>query len=140
MELSDALGYVRERRQGVLTTLKRDGRPQLSNIAYYVGDDGTVRASVTADRAKTRNLERDPRASLYVTSDDFLSYCVLECEASLSPTATDPHDATADALVEYYRALRGEHPDWDEYRAAMVTDGRLVLTLTPTHAYGMLGR
>jgi PPOX class probable F420-dependent enzyme len=140
MELSDALAYVRERRQGVITTIKRDGRPQLSNIAYTVGDDDKVRISVTADRAKTRNLARDPRASLYVTSDDFWSYCVLEGDASLSPVATDPNDATADALVEYYRTLQGEHPDWDEYRQAMVDDGRMVLTLTPTHAYGMLGR
>lgn len=140
MELSDALDYVRERSHGVLTTLKRDGRPQLSNIAYYVGDDGKIRISITADRAKTRNLERDPRASLHVTSDDFWSYCVVEADASLSPVAADPHDATADALVDYYRAVQGEHPDWEEYRQAMVTDQRLVLTLTPTHVYGMLGR
>jgi PPOX class probable F420-dependent enzyme len=105
-----------------------------------VDDEGKVHISVTADRAKTRNVERDPRASLYVTSEDFWSYCVLEGDASLSPVATDPNDATADALVEYYRTLQGEHPDWDEYRRAMVDDGRLVLTLTPTHAYGMLGR
>lgn len=140
MELSDAIAYIRERRQGVLATRKRDGRPQLSNIAYLVGDDGTVTISVTADRAKTRNLERDPRASLYVTASDFWSYCVIECDASLSPVATEPHDATADALVEYYRGLQGEHPDWDDYRRAMVADRRLVLTLTPTGAYGMLGR
>ncbi len=140
MELSDGLAYVRDRRQGVLTTLKRDGRPQLSNIAYYVGDDDTVRISVTADRAKTRNLRRDPRASLYVTSDDFWSYCVLEGDVTMTSVATDPHDATTDALVEYYQALRGDHPDWDEYRQAMVDDHRLVLTLDPTHAYGMLGR
>lgn len=140
MELSDALAYVRERREAVLATLKRDGRPQLSNISYYVDGNGKVHVSITADRAKTRNLERDPRASLHVTSDDFWSYCVLDCDASLSPVASDPGDATADALVEYYRTLRGEHPDWDEYRRAMVDDRRLVLTLTPTHAYGMLGR
>ena len=140
MELAAALDFIRSRQNGVLTTLKRDGRPQLSNIAYYVGEDATVRISVTADRAKTRNLERDPRASLYVTSDDFWSYCVLECVTELSPVAADAHDATADALVEYYRALQGDHPDWEEYRAAMVTDRRLVLTLTPTHAYGLLGR
>ena len=137
MELSEALDYVRERRQGVLTTLKRDGRPQLSNIAYYVGEDATVRISVTADRAKTRNLERDPRASLYVTSDDFWSYCVLECVAALSPTAADAHDATADALVEYYRTLQGEHPDWEEYRRAMVADRRLVVRLPLGRIYGM---
>ena len=56
------------------------------------------------------------------------------------PVVTDPDDATADALVEYYRRASGEHPDWDEYRQAMVTDGRLLARLTPTHAYGMLTR
>lgn len=140
MELSDALDYVRQRRQGVLVTLKRDGRPQLSNIVYVVTDDGTVRISVTADRAKTRNLERDPRASLHVAADDFWSYCVLEGDVTMMPVAAEPNDATADALVEYYRTLQGEHPDWDDYRRSMVDDQRLLLTLTPTHAYGMLGR
>jgi PPOX class probable F420-dependent enzyme len=139
MELSDAMAFVRRHNQGVIATLKRDGRPQLSNITYYVDADGAVRISVTADRAKTRNLQRDARASLHVTAGDFWSYCVVEGDASLSPVAADPHDATADALVEYYRALAGEHPDWEDYRRAMVADRRLVLTLTPTHVYGMLG-
>ena len=66
MELSDALAFARERHQGVLTTQKRDGRPQLSNIAYAVGDDDVIRISVTDSRAKTKNLRRDPRASLYL--------------------------------------------------------------------------
>ena len=140
MELGDAIDYVRSHRNGVLTTIKRDGRPQLSNIVYLVGDDGSVQISLTDSRAKTRNLRRDPRASLHVTAADFWSYVVLEGDVSLTPVAADPNDATADALVEYYRALVGEHDDWDDYRRAMVNDSRLVATLVPTRAYGMLSR
>jgi PPOX class probable F420-dependent enzyme len=140
MELAAALDYARPRRQAVLATQRRDGRPQLSNIVYHLGDDDVIRVSVTTSRAKTKNLERDPRASLHVLGDDFWTYCVIDCDAELMPVAADPHDATVDALVDYYRALSGEHPDWDDYRRSMVADGRLVLLLTPTHAYGMLAR
>jgi PPOX class probable F420-dependent enzyme len=138
MELTDAMEFVRSHRRGVLVTEKRDGRPQLSNIAYWVGDDGVVRISITADRAKYRNLQRVPRASLHVTRDDFYAYAVIEADAELSDVAAAPDDATVDELVEYYRALSGEHPDWDDYRAAMVKDRRLVVRLKPTKAYGML--
>ncbi|MEX2626527.1 MAG: PPOX class F420-dependent oxidoreductase [Ilumatobacteraceae bacterium] len=140
MEISDALDFIRDRRQGVLVTLKRDGRPQLSNIAYVLGDDGVIRISVTDGRAKTANLRRDQRASLYVTRDDFWAYVVVEADVELTPVAASPDDDTVDQLVDYYRSVAGEHDDWDEYRRAMVDDGRLVLELTPTHAYGMLGR
>jgi PPOX class probable F420-dependent enzyme len=138
MELDAALAFVRDRHQGVLVTQKRDGRPQLSNIAYHVGDDGIVRVSVTATRAKTANLRRDDRASLHVTRSDFYAYVVLEGRAELTPVAADPHDATVDELVEYYRAVAGEHSDWEDYRRAMVADQRLLVRLNPTHAYGML--
>ena len=137
MDLDHALSFARARHQGVLTTQKRDGRPQLSNIAYVVGDDGAVRISVTDGRAKTANLRRDPRASLHVTSDDFWAYVVIEATAELSPVAASPDDATVDALVADYRSVSGEHDDWDEYRRAMVADGRLVVTLRPERAYGM---
>lgn len=139
MEISDALEFARDRHQGVLTTQKRDGRPQLSNVAYAVGDDDLIRVSVTDSRAKTKNLRRDPRASLYVVRDDFWAYCVIEADVELMPVAADPHDATADALVDYFKAVSGEHDDWEEYRRAMVDDGRLLLVLRPTHAYGILG-
>jgi PPOX class probable F420-dependent enzyme len=122
--------------RGVLVTLKRDGRPQLSNVIYAVADD-VVRVSVTDDRAKTKNLRRDPRASLHVTSDDFWSYAVVEGDAELSPVAADPHDATVEELVELYRSMQGEHPDWDEYRAAMVRDRRLVVRLPVARVYGL---
>jgi PPOX class probable F420-dependent enzyme len=138
MDLTDALQFVRAHRQGVLATIRSNGRPQLSNIMYVPAEGDTVRISITADRAKTANLRRDPRASLYVPGDTFWQYLVVEAAAELSPVAADPHDATVDLLVEYYRAGSGEHPDWDEYRAAMVSDGRLVLTLRPERAYGMV--
>ena len=124
----------------MLATEKRDGRPQLSNITYFLGDDGVIRVSVTDSRAKTRNLRRNPRASLHVAQSDFWKYCVIECDVELLPVTTDPSDATAEALVEYYRSVMGEHEDWDDYRRAMIEEGRLLLLLTPTHAYGMLSR
>jgi PPOX class probable F420-dependent enzyme len=137
MELSKALDFARGQRQGVLTTLRRDGRPQISNIVYAV-DGPTIRISVTDGRAKTKNLRRDARASLYVCGDNFWAYAVVEGAAELSPVAADPADATVDELVALYRSLSGEHPDWDEYRRAMVNDHRVVVRLTPTYAYGML--
>ena len=117
MELDAALDFIRSRQNGVLTTLKRDGRPQLSNITYSFGDDGIVRISVTDGRAKTANIRRDPRVSLYVSREDFWAYVVVEADAELSAVASAPDDAAVDELVEYYRAAAGEHPDWDEYRA-----------------------
>ena len=138
MELATALDFARDHRRGVLVTLKRDGRPQLSNVMYAIDGDGAVRVSITADRAKAKNLRRDPRASLHVTRDDFYAYAVLEGDVELSAVAAAPGDAVVDELVELYRSLAGEHDDWDDYRAAMVRDRRLVARLTPTHAYGML--
>jgi PPOX class probable F420-dependent enzyme len=121
---------------GVLVTIKRDGRPQLSNVTYVF--DGTrVRVSLTDGRAKTRNLRRDPRASLYVDGPRGRSYVVLEGKADLSPVAAEPDDAVVEDLVDYYRTASGEHPDWDDYRAAMVRDKRLVFSMRVDHAYGM---
>jgi PPOX class probable F420-dependent enzyme len=151
MDLHDALDFMLQRHQGVLVTRRRDGRPQLSNIVYALGDgtggtgvtgvssrgDGPVRISTTASRAKTRNLRRDPAASLYVPGDTFWSYVVIDGTAELSPVAAAPDDAVVDELVELYRAASGqEHPDWEEFRTAMVAEGRLVVRLRPTHAYG----
>ena len=104
MEISEALEFIRQHHQGVLATLRGDGRPQLSNITYAVDDDGVITVSITDSRAKTRNLRRDARASLHVTQSDFWAYCVLDCDAELMPVAADPNDATVDALVDYYRA------------------------------------
>lgn len=137
MDTAALRSLVDSKHQGVLVTLKKDGRPQLSNIAYTVGDDDVIRISVTDGRAKTANLRRDARASLHVTRDDFSAYAVVEGTATLLPVATDPHDATADALVEYYREVAGEHDDWEEYRRAMVDDGRLIIELPIGRIYGM---
>src|SRR5699024_5011972 len=124
---------------GVLATLKRDGRPQLSNVSYYFDPRHLVlQISVTEPRAKTRNLRRDPRASLLVSSDDGWSDAVAEGTAELTAPAAAPDDDTVEALVALYRNISGEHPDWDEYRQAMVTDRRVVLTLPIAHLYGML--
>jgi PPOX class probable F420-dependent enzyme len=137
METAAALAFARARHQGVLVTLKRDGRPQLSNIAYALDDAGVARVSVTADRAKTANLRRDPRAALHVTREDFWGYVVLEGTAELSAVAAEPDDATVEELVALYRAVRGEHPDWDDFRRAMVAERRLVVRLPVDHAYGL---
>lgn len=138
MELTTAIEFARTNRQGVLTTIRRDGRPQLSNILYAVDDAGVIRVSVTATRAKTKNLRRDPRTSLYVCGETFWAYAIIDGTADVAPVAADPGDATVDELVELYRALSGEHDDWDDYRATMVRDQRLVLRIIPTSAYGML--
>ncbi|MFJ3231760.1 PPOX class F420-dependent oxidoreductase [Streptomyces sp. NPDC086787] len=131
------LKLLSESHGGVLVTLKRDGRPQLSNVAHaYDPGERIIRVSVTDDRAKTRNLRRDPRASYHVTSGDRWAYAVAEGTADLTPVARDPHDGTADELVRLYREVAGEHPDWDDYRAAMVREQRLVVRIHVERVYG----
>lgn len=124
---------------GVLATIKRDGRPQLSNVNYFF-DPETLRAKVSVldGRAKVANVRRDARVSMLVSSDDGWSYAVLEGTAELSAVAAAPDDATVEELVEVYRSIRGEeHPDWEEYRRVMVDDRRLVLRLAVEHVYGL---
>jgi PPOX class probable F420-dependent enzyme len=134
------LDLASSRDLGVLATVKRNGRPQLSNVNFHLDVDALlVRVSLVDGRAKVANLRRDPRASLLVATPDGWSYAVLEGTCELSPVAADPGDATVDDLVEVYRLIRGEeHPDWDEYRTAMVADRRLVLRLTVERTYGMV--
>jgi uncharacterized protein len=123
---------------GVLATIKLDGRPQLSNVSYYFDPRPTlIEVSITEPRAKTRNLRRDPRASMLVTCDDGWSYAVAEGTAELSPPAADPHDDTVEGLIALYRNIAGEHPDWDDYRRAMVTDRRVLMRMPISHLYGM---
>lgn len=138
MEIEKALQAARDRNQSVLTTIRRDGRPQLSNVLHAVGDDGLIRVSTTADRAKYANLRRTPWAAVHVDGTSFWSYAVLEGDVTLSDVAAAPDDATVEELVELYRSLSGEHDDWDDYRAAMVRDRRVVVRVRPTHAYGLL--
>jgi PPOX class probable F420-dependent enzyme len=139
MTPDQALAFARTRDRGVLTTLHRDGRPHLSNVLVAWSPDGPRPViSVTSSRVKTRNLLRDPRAALHVTDDSFWKYVVLDGRATVSDPATSPDDEVADRLVEYYRQLSGEHPDWQEYREAMVADSRRLVTLDVTSAYGRL--
>ncbi len=138
MSDADLDALLADHHAGVLVTIKRDGRPQLSNVNHvYDPARKLLRISITADRAKSKNLIRDPRASFHVTSPDFWKYAVAEGDAEVTATAADPHDATVEELIEVYRAIAGrEHPDWDEYRAAMVKDRRQVVRLHVTHVYG----
>jgi PPOX class probable F420-dependent enzyme len=123
---------------GVLATIKGDGRPQLSNVSYYFDKAHlTIQVSITEPLAKTRNLRRDPRASIHVSSDDGWAYAVADGEATLTPPAVAPDDDTVEALIALYRNIAGEHPDWDDYRRAMVEDRRVLLTLPIAHVYGM---
>jgi PPOX class probable F420-dependent enzyme len=136
--LDQAISFVEHHDRGVLVTARGNGRPQLSNIMYGVGPDQKVRISVTDSRAKTANLRRNPLASLHVTTDDFWSYVVLDGSVSLSAVAGAEDDEVVEALVAMYRQLQGEHPDWAEFRRAMVAQHRLVATLAADAAYGML--
>ena len=124
-------------RLGVLATLKRDGRPQLSPVTpHYDRTTGILRVSMTDGRAKTANLRRDPRAALEVTSADGRSWATAEGTVSLTGPGDDPDGPEVAALVDYYRAAAGEHPDWAEYRAAMVADRRVLMTLHVERVYG----
>jgi PPOX class probable F420-dependent enzyme len=138
METQKALEAARQTHQSILVTLRSDGRPQLSNVLHTVDDDGVIRVSTTSDRAKYANLRRTPWAALHVNVPTFWSYAVLEGDVTLSAIAAEPDDAAVDELVELYRGISGEHEDWDDYRASMVRDRRVVVRLTPTNAYGAL--
>jgi PPOX class probable F420-dependent enzyme len=121
---------------GTLATIKRDGRPQLSDINYCAAP-GLIRFSTRTDLAKVHNLRRDARASLKVTAAQ--GYAVVEATAELSPPSATLDDATVEELIEVYRLVGGkEHPDWDDYRRAMVADGRLVVRLHIERLYGWI--
>ena len=121
-----------------LATLKRDGRPQISNVVYYYDPlERTFSVSITDGRAKTRNMRRDPRVSLFADAADGWSYAVAEGNAELSEVAADPYDTTVEQLVALYRAVQGEHPDWEEFRAAMVAERRLLLRVRVERFYGI---
>jgi PPOX class probable F420-dependent enzyme len=122
---------------GVLATIKADGRPQLSPVMpSYDRDAGVIHVSMTEGRAKTANLRRDGRATLEVTSPDGRAWATAEGVATLVGPGSDPHGPEVQALVDYYRAAAGEHPDWDEYRSVMVSDRRVLMTMTVDHVYG----
>ncbi|MYR46043.1 PPOX class F420-dependent oxidoreductase [Streptomyces sp. SID5910] len=133
----DPRALLAESRLGVLATIKADGRPQLSPVMpSYDPEAGVIRVSTREGLAKTANLRRDPRATLEVTAPDGRSWATAEGTATLTGPGTDPHGPEIEALVAYYRAAAGEHPDWDEYRAVMVSDRRVLVTITVDRVYG----
>jgi PPOX class probable F420-dependent enzyme len=133
----DPQALLAESRLGVLATIKADGRPQLSPVTpFYDRAAGVIHVSITEGRAKTANLRRDPRAALEVTSADGWSWATAEGTVTLTGPSTDPDGPEVQALVDYYRAAAGEHPDWAEYRAVMVADRRVLMTLHIDKVYG----
>jgi PPOX class probable F420-dependent enzyme len=123
---------------GTLATIRRDGRPQLSNVNYHFDvDRALIRISLTEGRAKVANMRRDNRATLLVNAVGGWHFAVADATVELSAVAESRDDATVEELIEVYRLIRGEeHPDWDDYRRAMVEDQRLVARLQVTHLYG----
>ncbi|QMU76556.1 PPOX class F420-dependent oxidoreductase [Streptacidiphilus sp. PB12-B1b] len=121
------LEFVGSRHHGLLITTRTDGRPQASPVSCGADGSGRIVVSTYPERAKARNARRDPRVSIVVLSDDFDGPWVQV------DGAAEVIDAVEDVepLVEYYRCIAGEHPDWDEYRAAMVSQGKSLLRITP---------
>jgi PPOX class probable F420-dependent enzyme len=133
----DPYALLAQSRLGVLATIKSDGRPQLSPVTpFYDQEAGVLYVSMTEGRAKTANLRRDPRAALEVTSADGWSWATAEGTATLTGPSADPDGPDVEALVGYYRKAAGEHPDWAEYRAAMVSDRRVLMAMTVERVYG----
>jgi len=128
VDLAELLDFVRPRHHLLLVTTRRDGRPQVSPVSGGVDEQGRIVVSTYPARAKTRNAERDPRVSVVVLSDDWNGAWVQvdgDAEVLHMPDAED-------ALVDYYRCIAGEHPDWDEYRAAMRVQRKSLIRVTPT--------
>lgn len=133
----NARNLLAESRLGVLATIKSDGRPQLSPVMpFFDQQAGVIYISTSQGTAKTANLRRDPRAALEVTSADGWAWATAEGTATLTGPGSDPHGPEVDALVNYYRAAAGEHPNWSEYRSVMVAGRRVLITITVEHVYG----
>jgi PPOX class probable F420-dependent enzyme len=121
------LDFIRDRHRALLITTRGDGGPQASPVSCGVDDHGRIVVSTYPERAKTGNARRDPRVSVVILSDDFDGPWVQvdgACEVLDMPDALEP-------LVDYYRSIAGEHPDWDDYRAAMERQGKSLLRVTP---------
>jgi PPOX class probable F420-dependent enzyme len=126
MDLDDARAYVRDHSHAVLSTVKRDGTPQLSPVTVAVDDEGRVVVSSRETAYKTKNLRRDARAWVCVFPDGFYGPWVQlqgTVDVLSLPDALEP-------LVAYYRAVAGEHEDWDDYRRAMVAEQRCLLRIS----------
>ena len=130
MDTGRAADFVRAHHRAVLATSRSDGRPQLSPVTCTVDDENRVLISTRETALKTRNLRRRPQASLCVFTDNFFGEWVqAEGDVEIIPLPE-----AMDLLVEYYRSISGEHPDWDDYRAAMVRDQRVIVRITITRA------
>lgn len=130
MEISDAVAFVRQHHHAVLATIKKDGTPQLTPVTASVDAAGQVLVSSRETAFKTKNLRRDPRVWLTVFTDAFYGEWVqLEGTAEIVSLP-----AAMEGLVDYYRSVRGEHPDWDEYRSVMVSDQRCLITISLSKA------
>jgi PPOX class probable F420-dependent enzyme len=130
MDLDEARAFIKENPRAVLATYRRDGRAQMTPIVAAVDDAGRLMISTRETAYKTKNLRRDPRCSLCFIPDQFFGgHVQVDGTAELVslPEAMD-------LLVDYYRRLSGEHPDWDDYRAAMERDKRLIVRVTIEHA------
>lgn len=128
VERAELLEFIRPRHRFLLATTRRDGRPQLSPVSGGVDDSGRLVVSSYPGRAKAVNAERDARVSVCVLSDDWNGPWVQvdgDAEVVQMPEAED-------ALVDYFRCIAGEHPDWDEYRAAMRLQNKSLIRITPT--------
>lgn len=130
MEITKAVDFVRHQHRAVLVTLRRDGTPQTSPVLVAVDDEGRVVVSTRQTAMKTKNVRRDPRAWVCVLNDGFFGKWV---QLSGSVEVLDLPDAM-EPLVDYYRAISGEHDDWDEYRAAMEKEQRCLLRITVEQA------
>ncbi|MFC7342989.1 PPOX class F420-dependent oxidoreductase [Saccharopolyspora griseoalba] len=133
----DPHALLAESTLGVLATIKADGRPQMSPVRpFFDPGTGDILISTREGLAKARNLRRDPRATIEVTRADGRAWATAEGTAMITGPGEDPNGPEVDALVDYYRRAAGEHPDWAEYRASMVADRRILLTMTVDHVYG----
>src|SRR5437763_6338361 len=125
MDLDQARAFLGDNHRAVLATTRSDGRPQLSPVTVALGDGGQLWISSRETAYKVRNLRRDPHASVCVMNDGFFGQWIqVEGTASII-TLPD----AMDGLVEYYRRVSGEHPDWDDYRAAMERDRRVIVAI-----------
>ena len=124
----ELLDFIRPRHHAIVITARADGRPQASPVTCGVDEAGRIVVSTYPERAKTRNARRNPQASVLILSDDFGGAWV---QVDGDAEVIDMPDA-AEVLVDYYRAIAGEHPDWDEYRQAMTRQGKSLLRITPT--------
>ena len=123
------LDFVRPRHRMTLMTLRRDGRPQVSPVTGGVDAEGRLVISTYPERAKAANLRRDPRATVLVHSDEWNGpYVQVDGTAEVLDM---PSPEAEDALVEYFRCISGEHPDWEEYRQAMRRQGKSLIRITP---------